>query len=38
MRNPGDSPTEKQMEKFNQAVSKSTDAGDMELVKKQRRH
>ncbi len=34
MRNPGDSPTEKQMEKFNQAVSKSTDAGDMELVKK----
>ena len=34
MKNPGDAPTEKQMEKFNQAVSKSTDAGDIELVNK----
>tara|TARA_Y100000361_G_scaffold147385_1_gene158848 strand:+ start:351 stop:1322 length:972 start_codon:yes stop_codon:yes gene_type:complete len=34
MKNPGDSPTEKQMEKFNQAISKSTDKGDMDLVKK----
>ena len=38
MKNPGDSPTEKQMEKFNQAISKSTDKGDMDLVKKAKKY